>query len=112
MLSFFMLLDRKTYRHVGARNGVHHPEDELEVCCEVDILVGGQHGVHPVLDDLDEVGVLHQPRGVEGEGERGLVGLVVPPEVVVKEGSQVRLLLHVRATAHKLAAGQCLGNIS
>ena len=94
----------ETHRHVRAGYGVHHPKDQLEVCGEVDILIGGQDRIHPIRDHFDKVGVLHQPGGVEGEREWGLVGLVVPAEVVVEERPQVGLLLHVCATAHQLAA--------
>ena len=92
------------YRHVGAGYGVHHPKDQLEVCGEVNILIGGQNSIHPIRDHFDKVGVLHQPGGVEGKREGGLVGLVVPAEVVVEQGPQMGLFLHICATAHQLAA--------
>ena len=97
------------HRHVGAGDGIYHPEDELEVGGEVDVLVDGQHLIHPVGDHVHKVGVLHQPGGVEGEGQGRLVGLVVAAEVVHEEGVQVGLLLHVGAAAHQLAARQVLG---
>ena len=93
----------ETHRHVRAGYGIHHPKDQLEVCGEVNIFVGGQNRIHPIRDHFDKVGVLYQPGGVEGEREGGLVGLVVPAEVVVEEGPQVGFLLHIGATAHQLA---------
>ena len=98
----------ETHRHIRAGYRVHHPKDQLEVCGEINIFIGGQHSIHPIGDHLDKVRVLHKPGGIEGEGEGSLVCLVVPSEVVVQQSSQVGLLLHIRATAHQLAAGQLL----
>ena len=92
--------DEETHRHVGTGYRVHHPKDQLEVCGEVDILVGGQNSIHPIRDHFNKVRVLHQPGGIEGEREGSLVGLVVPAEVVVEERPQMGFLLHVCATAH------------
>jgi len=103
-----LLLELLRARHIRAGYRVHHPKDQLEVCGEINIFIGGQHSIHPIGDHLDKVRVLHKPGGIEGEGEGSLVCLVVPSEVVVQQSSQVGLLLHIRATAHQLAAGQLL----